>query len=107
MRVGHLLVVEKDCAQRKIVARQLRNNKTRGNLRDPCLKPSYLPSLIQIRLRWCPKILLLKQVSLSESLGQEKGKDQSFLLTLLILNKQLKNGISQKVVAGWQNVSYL
>ena len=49
--------------------------------------------LNSIRLKQHFKFSFLKQVSLSESLGQERGEDQSFLLSLLFIDKQLKVNI--------------
>ena len=59
------------------MARGLGNNGTWSGeviwLTGICLKPSWVPHLIQIGLRGRPKISFQKQVSLPESLWQKRG----------------------------------
>lgn len=86
---------EQNTYGRKILAWQPRNNGTRGiQLTGACLKSSYLPYLIQIRLKQHSKISFLKLISLPESLGQERGegKGSCFLTNSLKSTSQIGSG---------------
>lgn len=93
---------------RQILAGQHRNNEARGiKPTGPFLKPSYLPYLIQIRLRGHPKISFLKQGFLCLNLlGRKGGKVKSSSWVFCFSRNSLKS-TSQKAASGWQNFGLL
>ena len=78
-RVGRLQVVK--TAEHKLeqgTTCQVTQKQWGAWVTGSCLKPSYLLYLVQIRLKQHSKISLLRQVSLSESLGQQKEGELKF-----------------------------
>ena len=84
--MGDLQVVEEegDICGRQILLGNSERTKGRNTtgilLTGTCPKPFCFSYLIQIRLRTHPKFSFLKQVSLSESVGQESREVQRFPL---------------------------